>query len=84
MATHSPPNAPYHASRGPLSAALLALPDYVFTQVIAHNMRAGQNVEMADETLKSRVVRAVNLLIHRRRPHAEGYQQIRGQTHVSL
>ncbi len=47
-------------------------------------MRAGQNVEMADETLKSRVVRAVNLPIHRRRPHAEGYQQIRGQTHVSL
>ncbi|WP_284454522.1 hypothetical protein [Cupriavidus campinensis] len=83
MATHSPPNAPYHASRGPLSAALLSLPDYVFKQVIAHNMRASQNVEMADETLKSRVVRAVNLLIHRR-PHAEGYQQIRGQTHVSL
>lgn len=84
MALQTPLNAPFHASRGPLSAALLALPDYVFTQVIAHNMRAGPFAETSDETLKSRVVRAVNLLIHRRRPHAEGYQQIRGQTHVSL
>jgi len=72
MYVHLPPNASSHASRGPLSAALLALPDYVFTQVIAHNMRAGAESGPVHAALKSRAIRAVILLIHRRRPYAEG------------